>query len=595
MNKKYTLLAILAIGVIVFFKYQPIEKIIAFYNARFVPSYETIYFNDIAVTTGTDLSGETKIIDQIVTKGHTVTHSIQTGAAWGDFNKDGCIDLFVSSPSGPNKLFKNNCDKGFDEVAKNAGIVYEGNSMGASWGDINNDGCLELFVTNHAEKNILYKNNCDETFTNITDDAGVSGDDNVVSTSVAWADYNNDGFLDIYVTNKLDASKMQPFVELFYNDGEEKYVDLNKKIPPATRFINDMIVHSKENYLYKNNGDETFTESAKEAGIQGSEKALSYISTFMAGELVESGVSYASGWFDYDRDGCIDVWIASDIGTSPLHHNNCDGTFSEVTSAMGVDQLYYGMGIAATDINRDGFLDVYISNAPTDKLYENNSGISFKDVAIARGIKEEPEITPAVGMMLLPDVNGHIGWGVKFFDYENDGDDDLYVANGGFFLDEGLGSQNLFYLFQDGNFFMTKPQAPPGLARSIGVATADFDSDGDVDIYVTNSNGPNNFYENTKDNENHWITLRLQGTESNYLGIGAEVEIIAGDERWVDQVKGGMSYLSQSDYALHFGLGNHDILDTVRISWPSGLIQEEANFPVDQEILIIEGQETNPI
>jgi len=523
-------------------------------------------FIDVAREAGVDKPLKSISFQEFTIMGKKARALIHMGAAWGDYNNDGCVDLYVANPAGANRLYQNNCHGGFQEVAEDAGVAYGGKSRGVSFGDIENDGCLDLFIANQGETNILYHNNCDGTFTNITKQAGVGGDTSI-STSVAWADYDNDGFLDIFVANYSFATGTYTVLL----DGNDLGYQVN----------------TKRNFLYKNNKDTTFTEVAESAGIAGAQYNVN-LQNQPQDAVVDSGMYYSSAWFDYDLDGCIDVLGVSNAGYSPLFRNNCDGTFRDVSEEVEIKKYYFGSGIAVADIDNNRYLDVYISDGANDSLFLND-GSKFTDVRVSLGLYNEQDMDKPENHLWNYLTKYDIGWGSIFFDYDNDGDKDLFVANGSYFFNDGSGSYNRFYEYQRGRFIeRTKDVKLENELRSVGVAAADYDNDGDIDFYVTNTNGPNNLYENITKNRNHWITIRLKGTKSNILGIGAEVEVAAGDLTLYDQMKGGMSYLSQSEYMLHFGLGDKEKVDFIKIRWPAGTVQVIENIEVDRELLIIE-------
>lgn len=530
-------------------------------------------FINVAQQAGVSEPHESRIFDRRDFGTLSILSYIPFGAAFGDYNGDGCIDLYVPNPAGTNKLYRNSCRGTFTEVAEETKTAYKGRSKGAAFGDINNDGCLDLYVTNHSEPNLLFKNRCDGTFINISKSSGTQGDGSI-ATSVAWTDYNNDGFLDIFVTNLNVAEEKQREIIGDYLSGEEKKFDFT--------------VVSKKNFLFKNNGDETFTEVAETAGIAGNEKIVSYANSFSKGSIEDSGISYASLWFDYNSDRCMDVMVTNDVGTSPLFHNNCDGTFTDVSASMGVEKISFSRGIASGDVNGDGSPDLFLSGGGNDTLFVYTQG-RFSDQSDRYGIREEPWLLDKIGHTFFQTYFREVGWGPIFFDFDNDGDRDLYVANATNFLNFDTGNIDRLYVNVGGMFEERGNET--GIAnplRTEGAAAADYDNDGDVDLYVTNLNGPNNLYQNQQNGSGNWIKVRLMGKKSNRLGIGAGVEVQAGEFSQTQQVMGGGSYLSQSDYVLHFGLGDVQHIDRITIFWPSGIKQELKNQTVNKEIIIEE-------
>jgi len=359
------------------------------------------------------------------------------GVAWGDYDNDGDLDLYVANYNEANVLYRNNGDGTFTDVTSEAGVGCISHSYGVAWGDYDNDGDLDLYVANYGA-NVLYRNNGDGTFTDVTSEAGVSCTGS--SLGVAWGDYDNDGDLDLYVANHYEA-----------------------------------------NVLYKNNGDGTFTDVTGAAGVGC------------------TGSSYGVAWGDYDNDGDLDLYVTN-YEANVLYRNNGDGTFTDVTSEAGVSCTGSSRGVAWGDYDNDGDLDLYVANYnEANVLYRNNGDGTFTDVTSEAGVG----------------CTGH-SLGVAWGDYDNDGDLDLYVTNDG---------ANVLYRNNgDGTFTMVG--AGVGCTgSSYGVAWGDYDNDGHLDLYVANS-GANVLYRNNG-NLNHWLQIRLHGTISNRSAIGTKVKVIA--------------------------------------------------------------------
>lgn len=450
------------------------------------------------------------------------------GAASGDFNNDGYLDLFVvDGKDKPNLLYLNKGDATFDERAAWAGIAANSlEGMGAVCGDIDNDGDLDLYVTNYFDANRLYLNNGNSVFTDVTETAGVG--DPGPSTSAALVDYNNDGLLDIYVLNRSAAT--------------------TEEIPYANTF-------------YRNNGDGTFTDVAEETGT-----------TFA------DGISLGLGFFDYDNDGDLDLYIVDEFRRDGFFRNNGDGTFTDIAAEIKLRRSD-GMGVDFADYDNDGDLDLYIGDYFLDPLFRNNGDGTFTDVATEVGISNEG-----------------VGWGVNFFDYDNDGDKDLYVVNGAM-IGQRHDDANVFYKNNGDGTFSLQPISfgvtDAGDGR--GSVCGDFNNDGFVDIFLINVlRGKSKLYLNNGGSYN-WIKLSLVGTISNRSAIGARVEVVSGGLRQIDEVRAGSSYASMHPLDLEFGLKRQTNIDYILIKWPSGIEQKIRDVGVNQALTITEPLQTTSV
>ncbi|MXZ01104.1 CRTAC1 family protein, partial [Candidatus Poribacteria bacterium] len=465
-----------------------------------------------------------------------------------------------------NTLYHNNGDGTFTDITDKAGVGDTGYGVGCAAADINNDGYPEIYVTNYG-RNILYHNNRDGTFTDITQEAGVG--DKRWGTSCAFLDYDVDGDVDLYVVNYMK----------FSIDGNQWWETrgIRTYCSPTDQIAGSHFV-SEPDILYRNNGDRTFTDVTEASGI--SHRAL--------------GLAVAIG--DYDNDGYPDLHIANDMEADLLYHNNGDGTFTETAdlTGTGYDGNGFpgsGMGSAFGDYNNDGYLDLVVSNASSLPviLYQNENTAFFTDVSFTAGI----------GAVTLP----YFKWAVEFFDYDNDGLLDLFVANGhlqeniALFSDSTYPQSDLIFhntRRQDDTYQFTDASAEVGLAKlpkrvSRGAAFADYDNDGDIDIFLNNSNQPAVLLRNDGGNRNNWLTIQPIGTQSNASGIGTKVIVRAGDLSLYKEAHSGASYLSQSDLRVHFGLGKQTKIDTLEIHWQSGHIERFSNLKPNQILRIKEG------
>ncbi len=485
-------------------------------------------------------------------------YALGPGIAVNDYDNDGHLDFYISNGLGfPNALFRNNGDGTFTNVTDRAGVGDLREGGGVAFGDIDNDGCLDLYIAN-ATRNTLYHNNCDGTFTDITERAGVGDTRN--ARSVSFVDYDNDGYLDIFVSN----------YDFQY------HVDYGRDDNPG-----------QGNVLYHNNGDGTFTDVTAKAGIG------------------KTGLAFAQAFIDYNNDGFQDLVIVHDIGRIVLFRNNGDGTFTDVSAQAGFTETGSWMCVGAGDYNNDGLIDIFVSNVgpttslfvptlpgkitnPLHALYRNNGDGTFTDVAREAGV-----------------ADAGWGWGCEFGDFDNDGYLDLYMVTNYFFMGVGgmggpslygrlpkggMGGAASFFFLNNGDGTFREATAAVGIhnpwdARS--VAVGDFDGDGFLDIFVGNERGPLVIYKNSG-NQNHWLKVKAVGTVSNRNAIGARVKIVAGGKAQFREISGGSSYKAQSSFEVHFGLGPHTVVDSIEVKFPSGRVVTQEGVAADQLVTIVE-------
>ncbi len=497
------------------------------------------------------------------------------GVAWIDYNNDGYPDLFFVNgctfelwrrhACPLSRLYRNNRNGTFTDVTAGSGLDHRGWGMGVCVGDYDNDGFDDLYVTYYGG-NVLYRNNGDGTFSDVTQKAGVRG--HGWSMGCAFGDYDNDGRLDLYVANYVD-------------------VDINHLAPPGSApnctyrgmatFCGPRGLPGGRDLLFHNNGDGTFTDVSERAGI-------------------DPNRYYGLGvvWGDYDRDGREDIYVANDSTPSSLYHNNGDGTFTDVGVEAGVaysgeGQEQAGMGTDFGDYDNDGWPDLIKGNFSDDynNLYHNNRNGTFTDVAYPAGIAAPTWLFTT--------------FGAKFLDYDNDGWKDVFFADGQVFpqIDRyrtGItyAERNLLFRnLRNGRFKEVGRRGGPGLAIekvSRGLATADYDNDGDVEIVVTNMNDSPELLRHRRKNPHHSILVRTIGTRSNRDGVGAKVEVTAAGFSQYDEVRSGSSYLSSSDLRVHFGLGPATTVDRLLVRWPSGTTDVITRPPVDSVLVVKEGR-----
>ncbi len=461
------------------------------------------------------------------------------GAAWGDYNNDGFLDIYVSNYNDVNVLYKNNGDGTFSSVAGSAGVNDDSTGIDIAWGDYNNDGFLDLYVVNdvgagYGAKNLLYKNNGDGTFTNVADEAGVSS--RGYGLCAAWADYDSDGFLDLYVTNNAHT----------------------------------IFCYGQSNKLYRNRGDGSFEDVTETAGVG------------------EKGNSMGIAWCDYDNDGDLDFCVLNfaspylddpEGNPSVLYQNN-NGVFSDVASSVGIEHTDGGHGVAWGDYDNDGDMDLYIANNSAILSTSPQSSSSGKNVLYRNDDGAFTDVTDEAG------VGGVLtSTEVTWVDYDNDGDLDLHVVNGGI---QGNQSSVLYEnkgsgIFQDAASAAGIQNTGPGEGATWG----DYDNDGDMDLYAINYSESNKLYRNNG-NSNHWIIIKTVGTTSNKAGIGARIEATTAAGTQIREVDGGSGFSSQDSLWVHFGLGSAETISTLKIRWPGGKIQTLSDVAADQVLPITE-------
>ena len=485
-----------------------------------------------------------------------------SGCAWLDYNNDGLMDLYVvngrhvdgltdhSAADGvgaTNHLYRNNGDGTFTDVTAQAGVPGKGIGVGITAGDFDNDGNEDLYVTNYNSA-ILYHNNGNGTFTDVTSKAGVNNP--FFGTGAAFLDYDHDGRLDLFVGNYL---KFDPSSRQYYS---------------AQQYPGPLEYAPETNRLLHNNGDGTFTDVSKASGIG-----------------AQPGRAMGVTVGDYDGDGWPDIYVANDTMASFLYRNNRNGTFTDVAPEVGAAYGLNGeastaMGPIFGDFDNSGRQGLFVSDAHYHRLLRNDgkSGGSFEDVTNASGVGAASA--------------QFVGWGDGLFDFDNDGWKDLFIVNGGLvWLIPMQGS--LLRNNGDGTFNDVSLQAGAFFQKqnvSRGACFADYDNDGYIDAFVVTLGGKGILLHNTPPagKRNHWLTVKLVGTRSNRDGFGASLEAVAGDlHQWV-QSTSESGYLSQNDPRPHFGLGQHTVVDTLRIQWPSGTIQTLHDIKADQVLKVIE-------
>jgi enediyne biosynthesis protein E4 len=496
------------------------------------------------------------------------------GVALLDYDGDGFLDIYLvngaaipslqkESPAYWNRLYRNNHDGTFTDVTERAGLTGAGYGMGVAVGDYDNDGHPDIFLAN-VTGNQLFHNNGDGTFTDVTAKAGLAGaklnGKKMWSVGAGWFDYNNDGRLDLFVVNYC-----------VWEVNKDPYCNVKNGV---RAYCHPKLYASLHNTLYRNNGDGTFTDVSQETGI------ASHMGKGMS-------VSFA----DYDGDGFLDAFVANDTTPAFLFHNIGGKKFEEVGVAAGVayapdGSTLSGMGSDFRDINNDGRPDIWYTAVEHQSfpLLVNRGHGDFDDLTLANGLRPTTEMS---------------GWGNGIYDFDNDGWKDLFVARSNVLdnISELSPSRkypepnSVFRNLGNGKFEEVNATAGPDFqieAAYRGAAFGDLDNDGRIDVVVTVLGGQLKIFHNISDTGNHWMLLKLVGTESNRMGIGAQIHITTEDgcSQW-NEVTTAVGYASSSDSRVHFGLGTNKKITSIEIRWPSGIKQTLHDLTVDR-ILTIE-------
>ena len=541
------------------------------------PSTSQARFADVAHQAGIDLP----LVNGGETTKKYIFESTGSGVALIDYDRDGYPDIFLVNGSRlegfaagaapTNRLFHNNQDGTFRDATAGAGVASSGWGQGVCVGDYDNDGFDDLFMTYYGRPNILYRNNGDGTFTDVTVQAGLSGPARNWSTGCAFVDYDHDGRLDLFVASYVD---FDPGSAPVPGSGPNCF---SKGVPV---FCGPRGLAATHPHLYRNLGNGKFADVSAAAGVSKADRCY--------------GLGVLTG--DFENRGWPDIYVACDSTPSLFFRNNGDGTFTERAVQAGVayneDGLVQaGMGVSAADYDGDGRLDILKTNFDDDvpDLYHNEGDGTFSfttfDARLGSNLR-------------------YLSWGGGFFDYDNDGWPDLFVANGHVYPEleshhhpESPYRQRalLYHNSGNGRFKDVTSIAGPGLElrrSGRGVAFGDLSNRGNLDILINNQNDPPTLLRNQGESVNHWISIQAVGSKSNRDGIGARVEVQAGGRRQIQEVTSGGGYLSQNDLRLHFGLGAATRIEQIAVRWPSGTVDKAENVSADQFLVFEEGRGT---
>ena len=523
-----------------------------------------------------DVAEEVGVVAQNVSGDSEQTYlvdSMMGGSAFFDYDQDGDLDLYILNGSKvvgfpdqehPRNTFYRNEHGKFVDATDEANLSDTGWGMGCAVGDYDNDGDLDIYITNYG-RNALYANQGNGTFVDVTEYAQVG--DERFGTGCAFLDYDGDGYLDLYVANYVD------FKHFLQTTPNKSYMWKGLRVHFGPRGMK-----GSGDILYRNQGDGTFADVTVEARVVDQDKLY--------------GMGVVGG--DYDRDGDMDIYVANDTGPNFLYQNQGDGTFADIGWMIGAAYDESGeaqgcMGIAYGDYDNDLYQDILVTNfwEQTNTLYHNDRGTFFSDLSFDAGVGKESF--------------QFLAWGTEFFDYDNDGDKDLFVANGHLFpqLDRAnLGTSyaqtnQLFENLGDGTFAEVSQASGEGLKIkkvSRGASFGDYDDDGDLDIFVLNLNDRPTLLRNDGGNENNWLMVKTIGTESNRDGIGARIEVHSGELTQSAEIRSGASYLSHNDLRAHFGLGQREAIDLLVVRWPSGLQERFENLSANRLVVLQEGE-----
>lgn len=506
------------------------------------------------------------------TRSSLLPEDMGSGAAFADIDNDGDLDLYIVNIPRPltqeasvgtetNVLYRNNGDGTFTDITDSAGVGHHGYGMGCVFADYDGDGNLDLYVTNYGA-NVLYRNNGDGTFSDVTKTAGVSCE--LWSTGAAFADVDGDTDLDLYVCNYVtyDLEKLEQM--------QEESLQSGKPVPSA---LNPHVFEPQDNVFYENNGDGTFSDVTAEVGI-----------------AAPGGRSMQCMFSDFDNDNDLDLYVANDTSVNYVYRNDGNGAFTDVSNESWAADFRGSMGLTAGDYDADGDIDIFISHWVDEEntLYRNL-------------LKEDPSsghirfVDESYSAMLAEVSIKLIGWGTALFDYDNDGDLDIFVTNGSTFQElkqpEVLIPQIDALYRNDGDGSFSDVSETSGITTlptrvGRGATFGDYDNDGDIDIFVVNNHAPPTLLRNDGGNRNAWLHVELIGAYRNRNAIGAKIQLKTAERTQIREVYAGESYMSANSLIVEFGVGNNTQIETLQVTWLNGDVQKLHNIPVNQRVRV---------
>ena len=515
------------------------------------------------------------------TRSSLLPEDMGSGAAFADIDNDGDLDLYivniprpltqdvegVSNPDTlPNVLYRNNGDGTFTDITNSAGVGCHGYGMGCVFADYDGDGDLDLYVTNYGA-NVLYHNNGNGTFSDVTKTAGVGCE--LWSTGAAFADVDGDSDLDLYVCNYVtyDLEKL-----------EHKQAESLQSGKPVPSALNPHVFEPQDNVFYRNNGDGTFSDVTAEVGI-----------------AAPGGRSMQCMFCDFDNDNDLDLYVANDTSVNYVYRNEGNGAFTDVSSESWAADFRGSMGLTAGDYDGDGDTDLFMSH------WIDEENALYRNLLVESGLQNPPTsehirfVDESYSAMLAEVSIKQIGWGTALFDYDNDGDLDIFVTNGSTFQElndpEVLIPQTDALYRNNGDGTFTDVSESTGIAAlptrvGRGATFGDYDNDGDVDIFVVNNHAPPTLLRNDGGNRNGWLHVELVGTDGNRNAIGAKIQLKTADQTQIREVYAGESYMSSNSFIAEFGVRNATQVETLQVTWLNGETQVLHNIPANQRLRV---------
>ena len=512
------------------------------------------------------------------TRSSLLPEDMGSGAGFADIDNDGDIDLYVVNIPGPfnrngdpantrqtNALYRNNGNGTFTDITGPAGVGDQGYGMGCVFADYDGDGNVDLYVTNYGV-NVLYRNNGDGTFRDVTEASGVGCE--LWSTGAAFADVDGDNDLDLYVCN---------YVTYDLEQLEQMQAESLQSGKPVPSTLNPHVFEPQDNVFYRNNGDGTFTDVTAETDI-----------------AAPGGRSMQAIFSDFDGDNDLDLYVANDTSVNYMYRND-GGVFTDVSADSWAADFRGSMGLAAGDYDGDGDVDLFMSHWVDEEnaLYRN----LLKENESPKHIRFVDESYTA---LLAEESIKQIGWGTALFDYDNDGDLDIFVTNGSTFQElkrpQVLIPQRDALFRNDGDGVFTDVSEITGITAlptrvGRGATFGDYDNDGDVDIFIVNNHARPTLLRNDGGNRNNWLHVELIGTNANRNAVGAKIQVKTVNQTQIREIYAGDSYMSFNSFVAEFGVGTATQVENLQVIWSNGNIQTLHNVPTNQRLHITQNGE----